>query len=74
MPTFIAEHWHVWLVTGALIWAAVIDGIELRVPNWITFPFIISGWVYSTVAFGWEVEEHANHDARKSSSGGSTSP
>jgi prepilin peptidase CpaA len=54
MPTFIAEHWHVWLVTGALIWAAVIDGIELRVPNAITFPFIISGWVYSTVAFGWE--------------------
>jgi len=54
MPTFIAEHWHVWLVTGALIWAAVIDGIELRVPNAITFPFIISGWIYSTVAFGWE--------------------
>lgn len=54
MPTFIAENWHVWLVTGALIWAAVIDGIELRVPNWITFPFIISGWVYSTAFYGLE--------------------
>ena len=37
-----------------LIVAAVIDGFELKVPNWITFPFIISGWTYSTAAFGWE--------------------
>ncbi|HEX5104855.1 MAG TPA: A24 family peptidase [Pirellulaceae bacterium] len=50
----IAEHWTVWLVTIVLIVAAVIDGFELKVPNWVTFPFILSGWVYSTVAFGWE--------------------
>jgi prepilin peptidase CpaA len=50
----IAEHWTIWLVTIVLIVAAVIDGFELKVPNWVTFPFILSGWVYSTLAFGWE--------------------
>jgi len=50
----IAEHWTIWWVTVVLIVAAVIDGFELKVPNWITFPFIISGWIYSTAAFGWE--------------------
>ena len=50
----IAEHWTIWLVTVVLILAAVIDGFELKVPNWVTFPFIISGWIYSTAAFGFE--------------------
>jgi prepilin peptidase CpaA len=50
----IAENWNIWLVTVVLIVAAVIDGFELKVPNWVTFPFIISGWVYSTAVFGWE--------------------
>ena len=50
----IAENWTIWLVTVVLVVAAVIDGYELRVPNWITFPFAIGGWVYSTLAFGWE--------------------
>ncbi len=50
----IAEHWNVWLVTVVLVLAAVIDGFELKVPNWVTFPFILSGWAYSTLAFGWE--------------------
>jgi prepilin peptidase CpaA len=48
------ENWHVWLVTVTLIVAAVIDGLKLKVPNWITFPMILSGWVYSTVTFGWQ--------------------
>src|SRR3954447_19534059 len=52
--TVIAEHWTVWFVTVVLIVAAVIDGFELKVPNWVTFPFIISGWIYSTAAFGFE--------------------
>jgi prepilin peptidase CpaA len=51
------ENWPVWVVTITLIVAAVIDGLKLKVPNWITFPMIISGWIYS-VAFspfaGWE--------------------
>jgi prepilin peptidase CpaA len=50
----IAEHGTVWFVTVVLIVAAVIDGFELKVPNWVTFPFIVSGWIYSTLAFGWE--------------------
>jgi len=50
----VAEHWPIWLVTVVLIVAAVIDGFELRVPNWITFPFILSGWGYSFGAYGWE--------------------
>src|SRR5437763_746154 len=50
----IAEHWTIWLVTVVVIVAAVIYGFELKVPNWVTFPFIISGWLYSTVAFGFE--------------------
>ena len=50
----IAEHWTVWLVTVVLIVAAVIDGFELKVPNWVTFPFILSGWAYSAYCCGWE--------------------
>lgn len=50
----IAQHWTIWLVTVVMILAAVIDGFELKVPNWVTFPFIASGWIYSVAAFGWE--------------------
>lgn len=53
----LVENWPVWVVTITLIVAAVIDGLKLKVPNWLTFPMIISGWVYSA-AFspfaGWE--------------------
>ena len=37
-----------------LVIAAVIDGWKLKVPNWITFPLILGGWIYSTACFGWE--------------------
>ena len=50
----ITANWTIWFVTFVLILAAVIDGFELKVPNWVTFPFILSGWVYSGYAFGWE--------------------
>ncbi len=46
----VGEHWAVWTVTLFLIVAAVIDGYELKVPNWLTFPMIISGWIYSACA------------------------
>jgi prepilin peptidase CpaA len=53
----LGETWPCWFVTITLIVAAVIDGYQLKVPNWITFPMIASGWVWST-AFspyaGWE--------------------
>ena len=48
------EQWPVWFVTIALVVAAWIDGKQLKVPNWLTFPFIISGWIYSVAYFGWE--------------------
>jgi prepilin peptidase CpaA len=51
------DNWPVWVVTITLIVAAVIDGLKLKVPNWITFPMILSGWVYSVTLSpyaGWE--------------------
>jgi prepilin peptidase CpaA len=45
--------WLIWLVSVVLVVAAAIDGWKLKVPNWITFPMILTGWAYSTVAFGW---------------------
>jgi prepilin peptidase CpaA len=44
MPSF--AHPLVWVVSAALVMAAVIDGWKLKVPNWLTFPFVISGWLY----------------------------
>jgi prepilin peptidase CpaA len=48
------KSWPAWLVTITLIAAALIDGYKLKVPNWLTFPMIVSGWVFSTISFGWE--------------------
>lgn len=48
------EHWPAWLVTVVLIVAAVIDGVKLKVPNWITFPLILGGWGYSLASQGFE--------------------
>ena len=53
MANALIENWHVWLVTAILIVAAVIDGIQLKVPNWITFPMIVSGWIFGAAYFGW---------------------
>jgi prepilin peptidase CpaA len=50
----LAQHWHVWLVTITLIVAAVIDGYKLKVPNWLTFPMIFSGWAFGAASSGWE--------------------
>jgi prepilin peptidase CpaA len=41
---FILSHWPLALVCLAMIVAAVIDGWKLKVPNWLTFPLILSGW------------------------------
>ncbi|QDV61767.1 MULTISPECIES: prepilin peptidase [Crateriforma] len=48
----IADHWIVWFVSVVLIVAAVIDGMILKVPNWLNLPFIISGWCYWCYADG----------------------
>ena len=51
------EHWTIiavcWLVSVTLVAAALIDGIKLKVPNWLTFPMVISAWVVSAIFFGW---------------------
>lgn len=46
-------NWHIWTVSIVLVVAAVIDGWKLKVPNWITFPMILTGWVYSYASGGW---------------------
>jgi prepilin peptidase CpaA len=43
---FSLSNWPVLLLCAALIAAAVIDFWKLKVPNWLTFPLIVSGWVY----------------------------
>ena len=42
----LVNNWPIKLVSAILILAAWIDGKELKVPNWITFPMILSGLVY----------------------------
>ncbi len=46
------QMWLIWMVSIVLVVAAVIDGWQLKVPNWITFPMILGGWAYSGWAFG----------------------
>ena len=47
-----AENWHIWLVSATLVVAAVIDGWKLKVPNWLTFPMVISGLIYGSFCTG----------------------
>ncbi len=49
----LTDHWNLWIVSATLLVAAVIDGYKLKVPNWITFPMILSGIVVNTVLGGW---------------------
>ncbi len=51
---FFIENWHVKVVCATLIVAAYIDGKQLRVPNWITFPMVLSGLAYNAWGAGWE--------------------
>lgn len=53
------DHWQVKLVSAMLIWAAYIDGKQLRVPNWMTFPMVLSGLAYNGWAAGWSGFETA---------------
>ena len=42
----------VFFVCAVMVVAATIDGWKLKVPNWLTFPFIISGWIYHLAVGG----------------------
>jgi prepilin peptidase CpaA len=46
-------HWDLTLVSAVLIFAAYIDGKQLKVPNWITFPMVLTGLLYHSVANGY---------------------
>jgi prepilin peptidase CpaA len=53
----LVQNWPIWVVSITLVVAAIIDGLQLKVPNWITFPMIIAGWIYSATlspSAGWE--------------------
>ena len=50
----LVEHWHVKLVCVTLVVAAYIDGKQLRVPNWLTFPMVLSGLAWNAWAAGWD--------------------
>jgi prepilin peptidase CpaA len=47
----LTENWPIWIVSVTLVVAAIIDGVQLKVPNWITFPMIASGWIYSATSY-----------------------
>jgi prepilin peptidase CpaA len=54
----LGDNWPYWIVTVFVLVAAYIDGRQLRVPNKITYPMIIAGWIYSMISFevrgdGW---------------------
>jgi prepilin peptidase CpaA len=53
---FILSNWPLVFVCGAMIAAAVIDGWKLKVPNRLTLPLILSGWLLGLLHnFGlWE--------------------
>ncbi|MBS0265508.1 MAG: prepilin peptidase, partial [Planctomycetes bacterium] len=52
-PAYLVEHWPVVVVSATLVVAACIDGIRLRVPNWITVPMVFSGLIYNAWVNGW---------------------
>jgi prepilin peptidase CpaA len=43
------NYWPLLLLCAAMIVAAVIDGWKLKVPNWLTFPLIVTGWLFGLV-------------------------
>src|SRR5882672_12856003 len=45
MALFSLENWPLLFISAAMVVAAVIDGWKLKVPNWLTFPLVISGWI-----------------------------
>jgi prepilin peptidase CpaA len=54
MALFDIGNWPLLVVCSAMIVAAVIDGWKLKVPNWLTFPLILSGWLFGlSHNLGW---------------------
>ncbi len=49
MAFFTLDNWPLLFLSAAMIVAAVIDGWKLKVPNWLTFPLILSGLVFGLI-------------------------
>jgi len=54
-----APHAWFWVVSIVLVEAAVIDGLKLRCPNWLTFHLILGGllfaaWTQGAAGFLWQ--------------------
>src|SRR5579864_5618887 len=49
MAFFAVSNWPLWVLSVAMVVAAVIDGWKLKVPNWLTFPLILSGWLLGLI-------------------------
>jgi len=45
MGFFVLDKWPLWVVSVGMILCAIIDGWKFKVPNKITFPLIITGWL-----------------------------
>lgn len=55
------ENWPVVAVSVGMIVAAVIDWWKFKVPNKLTFPLIVSGWLLGVaVSLGWVPGYHGN--------------
>src|SRR5713101_7608166 len=60
MAFFTWANWPLWFLSVAMIVAAVIDGWKLKVPNWLTFPLVLSGWAFGLAhSLGWLAETGA---------------
>ena len=54
MELFSWSNWPLFFVSAAMVVAAVIDGWKLKVPNWLTFPLIVSGLLFGLCHdLGW---------------------
>lgn len=54
MELFTLDNWPLLFVCVAMVVAAIIDGWKLKVPNWLTFPLIVSGWLFGLCHdLGW---------------------
>src|SRR5260370_26634337 len=49
MALFALANWPLLFLSAAMIVAAVIDAWKFKVPNWLTFPLVLSGWGFGLI-------------------------
>ena len=54
VTTGVLENWPIWFLSAAMVVAAVIDGVKLKVPNWLTYPLMTAGWAFSSFSYAAE--------------------